>query len=255
MEQAVVGLQLTQGYKATEVIHELDIEVGHGVTGLLGPNGAGKTTLLRTLCTLQRLRGGSLTVLGLNSARHPDARLIRARIGYLPQSFGYYPSFSVRDFVEYAAWLKKVPRDSVRDKAAAAIAAVGLSDRAGAQLRSLSGGMLRRAGIAHAIVHDPGLLILDEPTVGLDPEQRIELRSLVRSIGRDASVILSTHLVEDVRAVADQVLVLDQGRLVFDGTPAGLEASDAGDAEGDSPIERGYRSVLNRQRSAIGSEQ
>jgi ABC-2 type transport system ATP-binding protein len=255
LEKAVVGSRLTQGYKSVRVIRDLDIEVGDGVTGLLGPNGAGKTTLLRTICTLQPPKGGSLTVLGLDTARPSDVRQIRARIGYLPQSFGYYPSFSVRDFVEYAAWLKKVPRNAMRDNVTSAIGAVGLTDRARSPLRSLSGGMLRRAGIAHAIVHNPDLLVLDEPTAGLDPEQRIDLRSLVRSIGERASVIISTHLVEDVRAVAGQVRVLEEGALVFDGTPTELEAAADAEVEGDSPIERGYRTVLGRRRadSNLGS--
>lgn len=253
--QVVVGLRLVQSYKSTWVMHDLNIEIGSGVTGLLGPNGAGKTTLLRMICTLQRPKSGSLTVLGLDATRSSDISQIRARIGYLPQSFGYYPAFSIRDFVEYAAWLKKVPKSTMRENVSEAIEAVDLTDRADSSLRSLSGGMLRRAGIAQAIVNNPDLLILDEPTAGLDPEQRIDLRSLIRSIGERASVVLSTHLVEDVRAVAGQIKVMDGGSLVYSGTPADLEAAGEADTAGDSAIERGYRTILGRQRAekSLGS--
>ena len=248
MDFAVVAEDLTQRYKRTQVFQGLDVRIGRSVTGLLGPNGAGKTTLLRTICTLHRPQGGSLNVLGLDATRSAEVRQIRGKIGYLPQSFGYYPAFSVRDFVEYAAWLKKVPSVTARQQVQEAIEAVGLEERASSSLRSLSGGMLRRAGIAHAIVNRPDLLVLDEPTAGLDPQQRIELRALLRRIGETAAVIVSTHLVEDVRAVANEIQILDQGRLVFTGTTAQLESGAVEDAEGDSVLEKGYSTVLRRSK-------
>src|SRR5207247_6145671 len=151
-------------------------------------------------------------------------REIRRRLGYLPQNLGYYPGFTVAEFVEYFALLKDMPPGRVPRAVAAAIEHVGLGDRARAKLRTLSGGMLRRAGIAQAIVNQPELLLLDEPTAGLDPEQRVQFRSLLRSVGESATVMVSTHLVEDVGAACSEVALMDAGEIVFRGTPAELTA-------------------------------
>lgn len=243
-EPSVVGRRLAQRYGRHQVFEGLDFTVPNGVTGLLGPNGAGKTTLLRTVCTLDSPTGGTLRVLGLDVSRRAELRMLRQRLGFLPQVFGYYPDFTVKEFVTYAAWLKRVPKSESRKCVDDALASVGLSDRADSKLRTLSGGMLRRAGIAHAIVHRPELLVLDEPTAGLDPQQRIDLRALVRRIGTDTTVIVSTHLVEDVAAMCAQVQVLAPGRFVFVGTPEELAAAAVPGAAGDNDLERGYSSVL-----------
>ena len=151
-------------------------------------------------------------------------REIRRRLGYLPQNMGYYPGFTVSEFVEYFALLKEVPSGRVPAAVAAAIDRVDLGGQAKAKLRTLSGGMLRRAGIAQAIVNEPQLLLLDEPTAGLDPEQRVAFRALLRDLGRAATVVVSTHLVEDVGAACTEVALMDQGKIVFHGTPAELAA-------------------------------
>ncbi|WP_224279715.1 ABC transporter ATP-binding protein [Streptomyces sp. LS1784] len=239
----VVVRGLGQGYGSKRVISDLDLEVGPGVTGLLGPNGAGKTTLLRTLATVVPPREGEIEICGIRVVSEDTARRARRGIGYLPQDFGYYPSFSVYDFVRYCAWLREVPASVADRETRRVIEAVGLSDRASAKMKSLSGGMLRRAGIATAMVGSPRLLLLDEPTVGLDPAQRLEFRELIRSLS-DSAVILSTHLVEDVSAVCSSVAVLSEGRFVFRGTPAELTEAAAADAVGDSPLERGYMTAL-----------
>ena len=171
-------------------------------------------------------------------------------MGYVPQHLGYYPRFTVVEFVEYFALLKEVPAAEVPHAVATAVERVGLGDQAKAKLRTLSGGMLRRVGIAQAIVNVPELLLLDEPTAGLDPEQRVAFRALIRELGQRATVIVSTHLVEDIGAACGQVALMDQGRIVFQGTPDELTARGEGTAAaGDAPLERGYSAVLAQARA------
>lgn len=227
----------------------LDLSLGTGVHGLLGPNGAGKTTLMRALATVLKPSGGRLTLLGCPVDGRADLRPARRALGYLPQQFGFYPRFTVREFVAYMAWLKEMPKAGIPVATQRAIDRVGLGAKADARLRTLSGGMLRRAGIAQAIVNDPQVLLLDEPTVGLDPEQRLDLRELLRDLGTDACVLVSTHLVEDVAAACTEVVLVNEGRLVWQGTPAGLIALGDDGHAGDSAAERGYSALLRRHRA------
>jgi ABC-type multidrug transport system ATPase subunit len=231
-------------------VDRLDLNLGTGVHGLLGPNGAGKSTLMRALATVVTPHGGVLRLLGADAAAARDLRRVRGRLGYLPQQFGFYPRFTVRDYVEYLAWLREMPSSAVPGAAQRAIDRVRLTDRADAKLKSLSGGMLRRAGIAQAIVNEPDLLLLDEPTVGLDPEQRVEFRGLIRDLGADSCVLVSTHLVEDVVAACSDVILMDRGALVFQGVPADLVRHGETGGAGDSPAERGYSFLLNQHRTA-----
>ncbi len=236
------GLQVKAGRHLA--VDGLELRLGAGVHGLLGPNGAGKTTLIRALATVLRPAGGRLELLGQPMHGQPDRRVLRRRLGYLPQEFGYYPRFTVREFVEYMARLKEMEPGRVREAVGRAIERVGLADRADARLRTLSGGMLRRAGIAQAIVNEPDLLLLDEPTVGLDPGQRLDFRQLLRELGETSCVVVSTHLVEDVAAACTSVVLVKAGRVVFRGSPADLAAEADADAAGDSPTERGYSALL-----------
>ena len=236
---------LTRRFGRAQAVAGVSLRADAGVLGLLGPNGAGKTSLLRMLATVLAPSSGTVRLLGRDPQAYAGRKEIRRRLGYLPQNLGYYPGFTVAEFVEYFALLKEMPPAQVPTAVAAAIERVDLGRQARSKLRTLSGGMLRRVGIAQAIVNDPELLLLDEPTAGLDPEQRVAFRALLRSIGEHASVIVSTHLVEDVGAACGEVALMDQGRIVFRGTPAELTArGEEGHGVGDAPLERGYSAVL-----------
>jgi ABC-2 type transport system ATP-binding protein len=241
---------LTRRFGRMQAVAGVDLALETGVFGLLGPNGAGKTSLLRMLATVIPPSSGTLRLLGRDPGSYGPRREIRRRLGYLPQNLGYYPGFTVSEFVEYFALLKDMPPGRVPAAVAAAIERTGLGDKARAKLRTLSGGMLRRAGIAQAIVNEPELLLLDEPTAGLDPEQRVAFRAMLRDLGKSATVIVSTHLVEDVGAACTRVALMSQGKILFYGTPAELTArADGTDAAGDAPLERGYSAVLGAARS------
>jgi ABC-2 type transport system ATP-binding protein len=241
---------LTRRFGRATAVAGVDLEISAGVFGLLGPNGAGKTSLLRMMATAVAPTAGTLQLLGRDPRVHGQRREIRRLLGYLPQNPGYYPGFTVTDSVEYFALLKEMPGTRVPAAVATAIERVGLGNRARARLRTLSGGMLRRACIAQAIVNEPELLLLDEPTAGLDPEQRVALRALMRELGERATVVVSTHLVEDVGAACGRLALMDHGRIVFAGTPDDLVARGLrGASTGDAPLERGYTAVLRAVRS------
>ncbi|MEV6446524.1 ABC transporter ATP-binding protein [Amycolatopsis sp. NPDC051716] len=240
------GLRVRVG-RRTMAVDGLDLSLGKGVHGLLGPNGAGKTTLIRALATVLRPASGSLSLLGTPAAGSSGQRELRRRIGYLPQNFGYYKRFTVREFVEYLAWLKEMSKEDIPGAVQRAVERVGLADRANDRMKTLSGGMVRRVGIAQAIVNDPDILLLDEPTAGLDPAQRVRFRELVQELGRDSCVLISTHLVEDVATACTDVVLFAGGKLVFQGTPDGLAAAGTLEHVGDSPIERGYSALLNHE--------
>ncbi|MFI8293271.1 ABC transporter ATP-binding protein [Streptomyces sp. NPDC085614] len=247
---------LTVRHRRTVALDALDLTLGPGVHGLLGPNGAGKTSLIRVLATVAAPSAGRLELLGLDAGAHRTRSEIRRRLGYLPQEFGYYPGFTVREFVAYVAWLKEMPAARAAEAVRRAVERVGLGDRMDAKLKTLSGGMVRRVGIAQAVVNDPELLLLDEPTAGLDPEQRVEFRSLLRELGATATVVVSTHLVEDVAAACSEVTLIEGGRVAFRGSTAGLSAlgeETDGRADGTHAIERGYTSALRAHRAAVPS--
>jgi ABC-2 type transport system ATP-binding protein len=247
-----VNVELTgiqRSFGKNKAVDGVSLELGEGVFGLLGPNGAGKTSLLRVLATVLPPSAGEMRLLDLDPRGPAARRAIRRRLGYLPQNLGYYPSFTVVEFIEYFALLKEMPPAAVQKAVAVAVERVDLGAKAKAKLRTLSGGMLRRVGIAQAIVNNPDLLLLDEPTAGLDPEQRVQFRALLRSLGETATVVVSTHLVEDVGAACSEVALMSAGTIVFRGTPAELTARGAGHNVGDAPMERGYTAVLSAARS------
>jgi len=218
---------LHKRYGANRVFTGLDLDLGTGVTGLLGPNGVGKTTLLRCLATALAPDAGELRILGFDPARADERTEIRRRLGYLPQDPGCYPRFTAFAMVDYVAILKELTDRKRRHREVRRVLGeVDLGEQAHVKVRKLSGGMRRRLGLAQALLGAPALLVLDEPTAGLDPEQRMRFRALVSRLGERSTVLLSTHQTEDVAALCERVVVLhrgpQQGTAVFDGTPAGL---------------------------------
>jgi ABC-type multidrug transport system ATPase subunit len=239
---------VSRSFGRNKAVDGVSLEASPGVLGLLGPNGAGKTSLLRMIGTVLPPSSGQIRLLDRDPRSAAQRREIRRRLGYLPQNLGYYPAFTVVEFIEYFALLKDMPPARVPRAVATAVERVDLGARAGSRLRTLSGGMLRRVGIAQAIVNDPELLLLDEPTAGLDPEQRVGFRALLRDLGQTATVVVSTHLVEDVGAACSEVALMDAGHIIFRGTPAELVERGAGHELGDAPMERGYSAVLQAAR-------
>ncbi|MEU6343111.1 ABC transporter ATP-binding protein [Streptomyces sp. NPDC046977] len=247
---------LTVRHRKRIALDAVDLSLRPGVHGLLGPNGAGKTSLIRVLATVAAPAAGRVELLGRDLSAHRERAEIRRSLGYLPQEFGYYPGFTVREFVAYVAWLKEMPAADVPRAVARAVDRVGLSDRIDAKVKTLSGGMVRRVGVAQAIVNEPRLLLLDEPTAGLDPEQRVEFRSLLRELGATSTVVVSTHLVEDVAAACSEVTLLESGRVTYRGTTAELIrlGESDGDGQGDvSPVERGYAAALRAHRAGLAT--
>jgi ABC-2 type transport system ATP-binding protein len=197
-----------------------------GINALLGPNGAGKTTLLRLLATTLRVQHGQIEIgdvrFGAESATKGSLGQYRRRLGYLPQRGGYLGHLTCEEYVAYVAWLRGMPGKVVPEAASTALAKVGLGDHRRTKLTALSGGMLRRVGIAQAVVNQPDLLILDEPTAGLDPEQRQGFYEVLASLDPSTSVLLSTHLLEDVEALQARVVVLAGGTVRFEGSSTEL---------------------------------
>ncbi len=209
-----------------EVLSGLDLALSPGIVGLLGPNGAGKSTLMRLLATLARPSEGRISWQGVDTARDPDP--LRHTLGYLPQAFGVYPALSAREFLAYLAAVKGLPRREAPARIEHCLAQVGLVDVADRALGTFSGGMRQRVGIAQALLNDPKLLIVDEPTVGLDPDERLRFRTLLTELANDRLVILSTHIVSDIEASAGLLVVLEAGRLRFQGTAETLVAGARG---------------------------
>ncbi len=223
MDQIVHTRSLSKRYGKSTALESIDLDLGTGITGLLGPNGAGKTTLLRILATSLAPSSGELRVLGQDPGEASGRLAIRRRLGYVPQEVGLYDNFTAFDFVDYVAILKEhVDRSARHDEVRRVLDEVDLRDVRSKKIRKLSGGMKRRVALAQALLGDPTLLVLDEPTVGLDPEQRLRFRQLISQHAERRCVVLSTHMTEDVEALCDRVIALDQGRVVFDGTPAQL---------------------------------
>ena len=225
MTQAATVHEIRRRYGRTLALDGATFTIGSGVTGLLGPNGAGKTTLLRILATVSAPDSGEVTVFGRKPADAGERTEIRRRLGYLPQDPGFQRGFSVFEFVDYVAILKEMTgRRERHEEVRRALDAVDLASVSGKRVRSLSGGMKRRTALAAALLGDPQFLVLDEPTAGLDPEQRLRFRELVSHAGEGRAVLLSTHQTEDVAALCQDVVVLDRGRVLFHGSPAELTA-------------------------------
>jgi len=205
--------RVSKQYKNKIAVDRVSVHLRQGVHGLLGANGAGKTTLMRMLCGILSPDSGSITFDGVDVGEEA----YRSVLGYLPQDFGYYPEFTAMDFLLYFAALKGIPKGRARQRADELLELVSLETAAKKKIKTFSGGMKQRLGIAQALLNDPKLIILDEPTAGLDPKERVRFRSLIQQLGKDSIVLLSTHIVSDIAHIADQVLMLQDGQLVFQG--------------------------------------
>jgi ABC-type multidrug transport system ATPase subunit len=201
-------------------LRDFSLELGAGVLGLLGPNGAGKSTLMRVLATITRPTEGRVLWDGVDVACSPDG--LRAVLGYLPQDFGVYPNLSAVEFLEYMAAVKGLDGRAARARIEELLVLVNLTEARKRPLGGFSGGMRQRIGIAQALLNDPRLLIVDEPTVGLDPEERVRFRNLLSDLSGERIVILSTHIVSDVEATASGIALIDRGRLLAHAEPEEL---------------------------------
>lgn len=211
---------LTKQYKNKIALDNLTVEFPKGVTGLLGPNGAGKSTLMRILSTVDTPSKGSVTFNGNDITKHPND--LRRVLGYLPQDFGVYPNMSASEFLEYMAAMKGLSMKSAKVRINELLDILNLTSAGKRHLGGFSGGMKQRVGIAQALLNDPKILIVDEPTVGLDPDERIRFRNLFASLAADRTIILSTHIVSDIESIAPNLVVMKEGSLIAASSPEKL---------------------------------
>lgn len=211
------------GLKTVHALNGIDLQIGPGMFGLLGPNGAGKTTFMRILAGIVNRSTGSVQIAGQDIATESGKQAIKSILGYLPQELGMYNELSAAEFVDYMAILKGLddPRQR-KQRVEKVLDMVGLAENAGRKIKTFSGGMKRRVGIAQALVNDPKLLIIDEPTAGLDPEERIRFRNLLVNLATNRTVLLSTHIVEDIGQTCRDLAVISHGKVLFRGSPAQL---------------------------------
>ncbi len=218
--------RLTKHYGRKIAVDCVSTVLQPGVYGLLGENGAGKTTFMRMLCAILESTSGEVFLDGREiTSMGADYRDV---LGYLPQEFGYYPNYKAEEFLRYMAALKGIPRDVAKKRVKELLEIVDLSDVKGKRMKTFSGGMKQRVGIAQALLNDPKLLVLDEPTAGLDPKERVRFRNLISDYAGDRIVLLSTHIVSDIEAIADEVLVMKKGKVLTQGTVSELTKKAAG---------------------------
>jgi ABC-type multidrug transport system ATPase subunit len=218
-----------KGPQAVKALNGIDLAIGEGMFGLLGPNGAGKTTLMRILAGIVLPSAGRVAVAGFDLSKEEGREQVKSRLGYLPQELGLYPDLTARQFIDYMAILKGMDEsDERRQRVSTVIEMVALVQAADRKLKGFSGGMKRRVGIAQALVNNPRILIVDEPTAGLDPEERIRFRNLLVDLAADRVVILSTHIVEDIGQTCRDMAVLSKGQILFRGSPVDLTRAAEG---------------------------
>lgn len=210
-------IELTKKFSSKTAVNTLNITLSNGVYGLLGANGAGKTTLMRLLCNIQNPTTGKILFEGKNIEKLGEK--YRNLLGYLPQHFAYYPDFSALDFLLYISALKGLNKNAAQKKSKELLTAVDLWAESKYKIKTFSGGMKQRLGIAQAMLNDPQILILDEPTAGLDPKERVRFRNLISAFSKDRIVILSTHIVSDVEFIAEEIIMMKSGRVLHFGNP------------------------------------
>lgn len=215
MENRITIKKLSKFYGSKQALFDIDLTIEKGMFGLLGRNGAGKTTLMKTLAALHKKKSGEISVCGVPIERE---REIRAMTGYLPQDFSMYPNMRTDEALDYLGALSGIPKAERKKRVDTLLKKVNLTEHRRKKVKELSGGMKRRLGIAQALIHEPKVLIVDEPTAGLDPEERIRFRNLLCEVAEERIVILSTHIVADIEAACEQVAIMDSGRILWHGT-------------------------------------
>ncbi len=232
---------VSKNYRQVRAVSDFTLRLEPGILGLLGPNGAGKSTLMRMLATVTRPSSGTIRFDGVDVVANPDS--LRRTLGYLPQDFGIYPHLSAIEFLEYIGALKGISRRVLRARIATLLEVLNLTYAASRPLGGFSGGMRQRVGIAQALLNEPRVLIVDEPTAGLDPEERVRLRTLLSEMSNDRIIIFSTHICSDVESVAKRIAIVDRGRLLAHDVPARLlDASES--------LEHGYLRVIAGAKAA-----
>lgn len=219
--------EVSKQFAKKTVVDKISARLNSGVYGLLGANGAGKTTLMRMICGVLNPTSGHVRMNGQEITQMGEQ--YRNLLGYLPQNFGYYPDFSAEEFLWYVAALKGLSLRAAKIKSRELLEMVALTDVSRKKIRTFSGGMKQRLGIAQAMLNDPQVVVLDEPTAGLDPKERVRFRNLIADLAKEKIVILSTHIVSDVEYIADQILIMKQGGLLMSGTVGELTANMKGD--------------------------
>ncbi len=246
--------QVTKSYGGVKAVDNITLSIPSGqILGFLGPNGAGKTTTMRMITCYMPPTSGKITVDGLDTGE--QSLEVRRKIGYLPEMAPVYQDMNVVDYLNYVADLRQIEGDTRTKRIKSVIERCGLSDVLGKYVGQLSKGYRQRVGLAQAMMHDPEMLILDEPTAGLDPNQIAEIRMLIKELGREKTVILSTHILSEVQATCSRIVIINQGRIVADDTPQGLQASAQGRSVVLATLKKGAANVLPKTRSLAGVEE
>jgi ABC-type multidrug transport system ATPase subunit len=232
---------LNKRYGKVHAVRDFTLRLEPGILGLLGPNGAGKSTLMRMLATVTKPTSGTIRLTGSDVGKSPDA--LRRTLGYLPQDFGIYPHLSAIEFLEYIGALKGIPRRALPARIETLLDLLNLTHAGSRALGGFSGGMRQRVGIAQALLNEPRLLIVDEPTAGLDPEERVRLRTLLRDMAGDRIIIFSTHICSDVESIATRVVIVNHGTLLADDRPSAL-------LQGCASLEEAYLRIIAGARAA-----
>lgn len=238
---------LTKKYGDFVALKDASFELKEGeVVGLLGPNGAGKTTLLRILVGFLKPTNGEIEIEGMDVNKAINVQKIKSKIGYLPEQAPLYEDMIVSEYLEFIGKMQGVSLDEIEDKVKIVIERCGLREKKNAEISTLSKGYRQRVGIAQALIHNPKIVILDEPTTGLDPNQRIEIRDLIKEIGKERMVILSSHILSEVQSTCSRVLIINKGKIVADGSPEDLEREGRGNTVINLEVEKSDEVLLSK---------
>lgn len=248
MDNKIVIRKMNKFYGRKQALFDIDLTIEQGMFGLLGRNGAGKTTLMKTIAALHPMKSGEVTVCGVPVG---EAANIRSMIGYLPQDFSMYPNMRTDEALDYLGALSGIPSKECKQRVEALLKKVNLYEHRSKKVKQLSGGMKRRLGIAQALLHDPKVLIVDEPTAGLDPEERIRFRNLLCETAEERIVILSTHIVGDVESTCENIAIMDEGKILWRGTVRELLENARGHVY-TANIEKQYMAQVKKEYIVTG---